>query len=169
MPRRKDSKGLSVQFHSAGGELGDNEALEKVRGELRHEARRIKINDKLAMEGAASIVPDVHSLVSNAYFIIDSELRTLRQVSSTSYGLDKNQAANFASIVRSIQTLSNVESQLKDQNALEALPDDELRKKASEAFLKLDGRIQRTMKEEAGIMATRRAKEAYAKSGDGDG
>ena len=166
MPRRSDSKKLSVQFHSAGGKLGDEEALEKVRGELRHEARRIKINDKLAMDGGASIVPDVHSLVSNAYFIIDSELRTLRQISSTSYGLDKNQSANFAAIVRSIQTLSNVEKDLKDQNALEALPDDELRKKASEAFLKLDGRIQRTTKEEAGLLATRRAKEAYEKVGD---
>ena len=68
--------------------------------------------------------------------------------------------------MRSIQTLSNVEKDLKDQNALEALPDDELRKKASEAFLKLDGRIQRTIKEEAGLLATRRAKEAYEKVGD---
>ena len=166
MPRRKDSKGLSVQFHSAGGKLGDEEALEKVRSELRHEARRIKINDRISMDGDISIVPDVHSLVANAYFIIDSELRTLRQISSTSYGLDKNQSANFAAIVRSIQTLSNVEASLGDQHALEALPDDELRKKASEAFLKLDGRIQRNMKEESKILAERRAKEAYAKAAD---
>ena len=166
MRSRYDSQKLSVQFHAAGGKLGDEEALEKVRGELRHEARRIKINDKLALEGGASIVPDVHSLVSNAYFIIDSELRTLRQVSSTSYGLDKNQAANFAALVRSIQTLSTVETSLRDQNALEALPDDELRKKASEAFLKLDGRIQRVLKEEADTLAKRRAKEAYDKVDD---
>ena len=166
MPRRSDSKKLSAQFHSAGGKLGDNKALEKVRSELRHEARRIKINDRLSMDGGAAIVPDVHSLVSNAYFIIDSELRTLRQVSATSYGLDKNQAANFAALVRSIQTLSNVETSLRDQNALEALPDDELRKKASEAFLKLDGRIQRVLKEESALAAQRRAKEKPQEVGE---
>jgi len=166
MPRRKDSKGLSVQFHSAGGKLGDEEALDKVRGELRHEARRIKINDRISMDGEISIVPDVHSLVANAYFIIDTELRTLRQVSSTSYGLDKNQSANFAALVRSIQTLSNVETSLKDQNALEALPDDELRKKASEAFLQLDGRIQRKHKEETELLTKRRGQETYEKAMD---
>ena len=90
----------------------------------------------------------------------------MRQVSSTSYGLDKNHAANFAALVRSIQTLSTVETSLRDQNALEALPDDELRKKASEAFLKLDGRIQRVLKEEADTLAKRRAKEAYDKVDD---
>ena len=146
MPKRYDSTTLSVQTHRR----HDDEALERVRAELRAEAKQVPVNKQLHLEAETSLVPDMHSLIGNAYHIIDTELRTLKSLSRNQYeGLDKNQAANFAAIVRSIQTLTNVEMTLRDQNALEALPDDELRKRASEAFLKLDKRLQKAITEEA--------------------
>tara|TARA_R100000152_G_C6770439_1_gene196612 strand:- start:31 stop:492 length:462 start_codon:yes stop_codon:yes gene_type:complete len=146
MPKRYDSTTLSVQTQRR----HDDEALERVRAELRAEAKQVPVNKQLHLEAETSLVPDVHSLIGNAYHIIDTELRTLKSLSRNQYeGLDKNQAANFAAIVRSIQTLNNVEMTLRDQNALEALPDDELRKRASEAFLKLDKRLQKAITEEA--------------------
>ena len=158
MPKRYDSQRLSVQTHRR----HDDEALEKVRAELRAEAKETPINKKLHLEAETSLVPDVHSLVGNAYHIIDTELRTLKSLSRNQYeGLDKNQAANFASIVRSIQTLNNVEMTMRDQNALEALPDDELRKRASEAFLKLDKRLQKVITEEGNKLQAKRGNKAY--------
>jgi len=161
MAKRYDSSKLSVQQFKR----GEEEALEQVRAELREEAKKTPINKKLHLEAEASLVPDVHSLIGNAYHIIDTELRTLKGLSRNQYeGLDKNQAANFAAIVRSIQTLNNVEMTLRDQNALEALPDDELRKRASDAFLKLDKRLQKVITEEGSKIQAKRAQKAYGKN-----
>ena len=51
---------------------------------------------------------------------------------------------------------------MRDQNALEALPDDELRKRASEAFLKLDKRLQKVITEEGNKLQAKRAEKAYS-------
>jgi len=158
MVKRYDSSKLSVQVQRR----DSDEELERVRAELRAEAKNVPVNKKLHLEAETSLVPDVHSLVGNAYHIIDTELRTLRSASRNQYeGLDKNQAANFHGIVRSIQTLNNIEMTLRDQNALEALPDDELRKRASEAFLKLDKRLQKAITEEGAKIQAERAEKAY--------
>ncbi len=103
----------------------DDRAMKARQGEaLAAEAKNIQINSKIA-EHAVATLPSVHTMLHNSYSIIDSELRRLGRQSQRC-GLDRTETGQFEKYAHSLVRLVKMESEVRDNSALDAMSDKEL-------------------------------------------
>lgn len=98
---------------------------------LASEAANIEINSK-AKEISIPFLPSVHTMLTNAYSVIDSELRRLGR--DATYGLDKSDTIQFEKYVSSLVRLANLEHNIRDTSELEAMSDKNLEEAVKRAL-----------------------------------
>lgn len=98
---------------------------------LASEAKSIQINTK-AKEIALPHLPSVHTMLTNSYAIIDTELRNLGRRSI--HGLDKSETIQFEKYVSSLVRLANLENNIRDTSELEAMSDKHLEEAVKKAL-----------------------------------
>ena len=87
-----------------------------------------------------NILPSLHSMMENMYSIIDAETRRLMRQTVSGGGMDKADSQHFGQLTRSICQLANLEHGIREQNQLEQMSDDDLKRLADIAYKKLEGK-----------------------------
>ena len=113
-------------------EMGTKALIARQGEELAAEASGIEINSR-AREMALPYLPSVHAMLTNAYTVIDSEVRRLGR--DAQYGLDKGQTAQFEKYVSSLVKLANLEHNIRDTSDLEAMSDSSLTEAVRKALV----------------------------------
>lgn len=107
-------------------------ALVAAQGEaLAAEAKNISINSK-AKEIALPFLPSVHTMLTNAYSVIDMEVRRLGRAAQV--GLDRSETLQFEKYVTSLVRLANLENNIRDTSELEAMSDKNLEEAVKKAL-----------------------------------
>ena len=105
------------------------------RADLSKEVESMTINDRVASIDA-TFLPSVHRMVNDAYSIIDTELRGLHRTASGRGGLDKVQTGQFERYVAALVKLVNIDKMVSDGSEVDAMGDEELKKKVIETLNK---------------------------------
>ena len=79
-------------------------------------------------------------MMENMYTIIDAETRRLMRQTVSGGGMDKGDSQHFGQLTRSICQLANLEHGIREQNQLDQISDDELKRLADIAYKKLQGK-----------------------------
>ena len=107
-------------------------ALVASQGEaLAAEAKHIAINSK-AEDMALPFLPSVHTMLTNAYSVIDTEIRRLGRLAH--HGLDRPETLQFEKYVTSLVRLANLENNIRDTSELEAMSDKNLKEAVKKAL-----------------------------------
>ena len=96
----------------------------QVRKAATAETKDLPINDKIG-DHAVATLPSVHTMLHNAYAIIDMELRRLGRRSQIG-GLDRGETNQFEKYAQSLAKLVKMEAAVRDNSSLDAMSDKEL-------------------------------------------
>jgi len=101
------------------------EALAEADIIIEEEGATVEVNRNAASQIDVTYLPSLHSIFSNTYTIIDSEMRHLARCSSGT-GLDNLQSRHFGVLTRSLCQLAQLEMGIKEQSNYESIPDEDL-------------------------------------------
>tara|TARA_R100000388_G_C7223386_1_gene150315 strand:- start:131 stop:619 length:489 start_codon:yes stop_codon:yes gene_type:complete len=114
------------------------EANERADEALAREGKDVAINRDLTAH-AVQFVPAIQTLINSSYHILDAELLNLKRQAHSYAGLDPSESKRFGLAVASLVKLAALENDLRQQNALDTLTDEQLKELASDTFKKLPG------------------------------
>jgi|TARA_R100000030_G_scaffold62013_1_gene46901 uncharacterized protein YjiS (DUF1127 family) len=124
----------------AAGKQEREELLAQADRDIEAEGAFVEINRDANELIDVSILPSLHSMMENMYTIIDAETRRLMRQTVSGGGMDKVDSQHFGQLTRSICQLANLEHGIREQNQLEQMSDDELKRLADIAYKKLKGK-----------------------------
>ena len=136
---------LQVRYDKAAAEGAagkqDREALlAQADRDIEDEGAFVEINRDARDLIDVNILPSLHSMMENMYSIIDAETRRLMRQTVSGGGMDKVDSQHFGQLTRSICQLANLEHGIREQNQLEQMSDDDLKRLADIAYKKLEGK-----------------------------
>ena len=124
----------------AAGKQDREELLAQADRDIEDEGAFVEINRDARDLIDVNILPSLHSMMENMYSIIDAETRRLMRQTVSGGGMDKADSQHFGQLTRSICQLANLEHGIKEQNQLEQMSDDDLKRLADIAYKKLKGK-----------------------------
>ena len=124
----------------AAGKQDREELLAQADRDIEDEGAFVEINRDARALIDVSILPSLHSMMENMYSIIDAETRRLMRQTVSGGGMDKADSQHFGQLTRSICQLANLEHGIREQNQLEQMSDDDLKRLADIAYKKLKGK-----------------------------
>ena len=124
----------------AAGKQERAELLAQADRDIEDEGAFVEINREAQALIDVNILPSLHSMMENMYTIIDAETRRLMRQTVAGGGMDKGDSQHFGQLTRSICQLANLEHGIREQNSLEQMSDDELKRLADIAYKKLEGK-----------------------------
>ena len=124
----------------AAGKQEREELLAQADRDIEDEGAFVEINRDANELIDVNILPSLHSMMENMYTIIDAETRRLMRQIVSGGGMDKVDSQHFGQLTRSICQLANLEHGIREQNQLEQMSDDELKRLADIAYKKLKGK-----------------------------
>tara|TARA_R100000664_G_scaffold515_2_gene1610 strand:+ start:2164 stop:2610 length:447 start_codon:yes stop_codon:yes gene_type:complete len=124
----------------AAGKQDREELLAQADRDIEDEGAFVEINRDARDLIDVSILPSLHSMMENMYSIIDAETRRLMRQTVSGGGMDKADSQHFGQLTRSICQLANLEHGIREQNQLEQMSDDDLKRLADIAYKKLKGK-----------------------------
>ena len=136
---------LQVRYEKAAskGDAGKQEReelLTQADQDIEDEGAFVEINRDANELIDIQVLPSLHSMMENMYTIIDAETRRLMRQTVSGGGMDKVDSQHFGQLTRSICQLANLEHGIREQNQLEQMSDDELKRLADIAYKKLKGK-----------------------------
>ena len=123
----------------AAGKQERAELLAQADRDIEDEGAFVEINREAQALIDVNILPSLHSMMENMYTIIDAETRRLMRQTVSGGGMDKGDSQHFGQLTRSICQLANLEHGIREQNSLEQMSDEELKRLADIAYKKLEG------------------------------
>jgi len=123
----------------AAGKQDRAELLAQADRDIEDEGAFVEINREAQALIDVNILPSLHAMMENMYTIIDAETRRLMRQTVSGGGMDKGDSQHFGQLTRSICQLANLEHGIREQNSLEQMSDDELKRLADIAYKKLEG------------------------------
>ena len=124
----------------AAGTQDREELLAQADRDIEDEGAFIEINRDARDIIDVHVLPSLHSMMENMYTIIDAETRRLMRQTVSGGGMDKSDSQHFGQLTRSLCQLANVEHGIREQNQLEQMSDDDLKRLADIAYKKLKGK-----------------------------
>ena len=124
----------------AAGKQERAELLAQADRDIEDEGAFVEINREAQALIDVNILPSLHSMMENMYTIIDAETRRLMRQTVSGGGMDKGDSQHFGQLTRSICQLANLEHGIREQNQLDQISDDELKRLADIAYKKLQGK-----------------------------
>jgi|TARA_R100000808_G_scaffold11479_1_gene29427 uncharacterized protein YjiS (DUF1127 family) len=124
----------------AAGKQDREELLAQADRDIEDEGAFVEINRDARDLIDVNILPSLHSMMENMYSIIDAETRRLMRQTVSGGGMDKADSQHFGQLTRSICQLANLEHGIREQNQLEQMSDDDLKRLADIAYKKLKGK-----------------------------
>ena len=124
----------------AAGKQDREELLAQADRDIEDEGAFIEINRDARDIIDVHVLPSLHSMMENMYTIIDAETRRLMRHTVSGGGMDKSDSQHFGQLTRSLCQLANVEHGIREQNQLEQMSDDDLKRLADIAYKKLKGK-----------------------------
>jgi len=124
----------------AAGKQDREEILAQADRDIEDEGAFIEINRDARDIIDVHVLPSLHSMMENMYTIIDAETRRLMRQTVSGGGMDKSDSQHFGQLTRSLCQLANVEHGIREQNQLEQMSDDDLKRLADIAYKKLKGK-----------------------------
>ena len=124
----------------AAGKQDREELLAQADQDIEAEGAFVEINRDARDLIDVNILPSLHSMMENMYSIIDAETRRLMRQTVSGGGMDKADSQHFGQLTRSICQLANLEHGIREQNQLEQMSDDDLKRLADIAYKKLKGK-----------------------------
>jgi|TARA_R100000084_G_scaffold103135_2_gene59050 hypothetical protein len=124
----------------AAGKQDREELLAQADRDIEDEGAFIEINRDARDIIDVHVLPSLHSMMENMYTIIDAETRRLMRQTVSGGGMDKSDSQHFGQLTRSLCQLANVEHGIREQNQLEQMSDDDLKRLADIAYKKLKGK-----------------------------
>ena len=124
----------------AAGKQDREELLAQADRDIEDEGAFVEINRDARDLINVHILPSLHSMMENMYSIIDAETRRLMRQTVSGGGMDKADSQHFGQLTRSICQLANLEHGIREQNQLEQMSDDDLKRLADIAYKKLEGK-----------------------------
>ena len=124
----------------AAGKQDREELLAQADQDIESEGAFVEINRDARDLINVHILPSLHSMMENMYSIIDAETRRLMRQTVSGGGMDKVASQHFGQLTRSICQLANLEHGIREQNQLEQMSDDDLKRLADIAYKKLEGK-----------------------------
>ena len=124
----------------AAGKQDRKELLAQADRDIEDEGAFVEINRDARDLIDVNILPSLHSMMENMYSIIDAETRRLMRQTVSGGGMDKADSQHFGQLTRSICQLANLEHGIREQNQLEQMSDDDLKRLADIAYKKLEGK-----------------------------
>ena len=124
----------------AAGKQDREELLAQADQDIEDEGAFVEINRDARDLIDVNILPSLHSMMENMYSIIDAETRRLMRQTVSGGGMDKADSQHFGQLTRSICQLANLEHGIREQNQLEQMSDDDLKRLADIAYKKLEGK-----------------------------
>ena len=124
----------------AAGKQDREELLAQADRDIEDEGAFVEINRDARDLINVHILPSLHSMMENMYSIIDAETRRLMRQTVSGGGMDKADSQHFGQLTRSICQLANLEHGMREQNQLEQMSDDDLKRLADIAYKKLEGK-----------------------------
>ena len=122
------------------GKQEREELLAQADQDIEAEGAFVEINRDARDLIDVNILPSLHSMMENMYSIIDAETRRLMRQTVSGGGMDKADSQHFGQLTRSICQLANLEHGIREQNQLDQMSDDELKRLADIADKKLKGK-----------------------------
>ena len=124
----------------AAGKQDREELLAQADQDIEDEGAFVEINRDARDLINVHILPSLHSMMENMYSIIDAETRRLMRQTVSGGGMDKADSQHFGQLTRSICQLAYLEHGIREQNQLEQMSDDDLKRLADIAYKKLEGK-----------------------------
>ena len=124
----------------AAGKQDREELLAQADRDIEDEGAFIEINRDARDIIDVHVLPSLHSMMENMSTIIDAETRRLMRQTVSGGGMDKSDSQHFGQLTRSLCQLANVEHGIREQNQLEQMSDDDLKRLADIAYKKLKGK-----------------------------
>ena len=124
----------------AAGKQEREELLAQADRDIEDEGAFIEINRDARDIIDVHVLPSLHSMMENMYTIIDAETRRLMRQTVSGGGMDKSDSQHFGQLTRSVCQHANVEHGIREQNQLEQMSDDDLKRLADIAYKKLKGK-----------------------------
>jgi len=124
----------------AAGKQDREQLLAQADRDIEDEGAFVEINRDARDLINVHILPSLHSMMENMYSIIDAETRRLMRQTVSGGGMDKADSQHFGQLTRSICQLANLEHGIREQNQLEQMSDDDLKRLADIAYKKLEGK-----------------------------
>jgi len=124
----------------AAGKQDREELLAQADRDIEDEGAFVEINRDARDIIDVHVLPSLHSMMENMYTIIDAETRRLMRQTVSGGGMDKSDSQHFGQLTRSLCQLANVEHGIREQNQLEQMSDDDLKRLADIAYKKLKGK-----------------------------
>tara|TARA_R110000744_G_scaffold99397_1_gene191882 strand:+ start:202 stop:648 length:447 start_codon:yes stop_codon:yes gene_type:complete len=129
-----------ASLKGAAGKQDREELLAQADQDIEAEGAFVEINREAQALIDVNILPSLHSMMENMYTIIDAETRRLMRQTVSGGGMDKGDSQHFGQLTRSICQLANLEHGIREQNQLDQISDDELKRLADIAYKKLQGK-----------------------------
>ena len=129
-----------ASLKGAAGKQDREELLAQADQDIEAEGAFVEINREAQALIDVNILPSLHSMMENMYTIIDAETRRLMRQTVSGGGMDKGDSQHFGQLTRSICQLANLEHGIREQNQLDQISDDELKRLADIAYKKLKGK-----------------------------
>ena len=124
----------------AAGKQDREELLAQADQDIEAEGAFIEIHRDARDIIDVHVLPSLHSMMENMYTIIDAETRRLMRQTVSGGGMDKSDSQHFGQLTRSLCQLANVEHGIREQNQLEVMSVDDLKRLADIAYKKLKGK-----------------------------
>tara|TARA_R110002110_G_scaffold292886_5_gene506916 strand:+ start:1177 stop:1623 length:447 start_codon:yes stop_codon:yes gene_type:complete len=136
---------LQVRYEDAAtkgsaGKQEREELLSQADQDIEDEGAFVEINSEAQALIDINVLPSLHSMMDSMYTIIDAETRRLMRQTVSGGGMDKGDSQHFGQLTRSICQLANLEHGIREQNQLDHMSDDELKRLADIAYKKLKGK-----------------------------
>lgn len=129
-----------ASLKGAAGKQDREELLAQADQDIEAEGAFVEINREIESLIDPHLLPSLHSMMDNMYTIIDAETRRLMRQTVSGGGMDKGDSQHFGQLTRSICQLANLEHGIREQNQLDQISDDELKRLADIAYKKLQGK-----------------------------
>lgn len=123
---------LQVSRASTMTEPNSADSDELKQESLAREGKEVAINRDLVAN--VQFIPGIQALINSSYHIIDSELLNLKRQAQAYTGLDASESKRFGLAVNSLVKLASLEHELREQNALETLSDEQLKMLVSDTM-----------------------------------
>ena len=131
-----------ASLKGAAGKQDREELLAQADQDIEAEGAFVEINREAQALIDVNILPSLHSMMENMYTIIDAETRRLMRQTVSGGGMDKGDSQHFGQLTRSICQLANLEHGIREQNQLDQMSDEELKRLADIAYKRLKGKSE---------------------------
>ena len=131
-----------ASLKGAAGKQDREELLTQADKDIEDEGAFVEINREVQSLIDPHLLPSLHSMMDSMYTIIDAETRRLMHQTVSGGGMDKGDSQHFGQLTRSICQLANLEHGIREQNQLDQMSDEELKRLADIAYKRLKGKSE---------------------------